>query len=300
MKPEQFARHIVHEKPAEASVKPLTIATPFYYSFHYLDEYLDSLFKLDYPKKQVTLAWAVQGNDDTYDTLKAIADNLKSLYKEIIIEKRPEITEAFSPRNQGALNVCAQRNYLKSLTKDDVLFIGHDNFVPVNTVKRLLQCQSVGGDISAGVYPFVQEMGLGFTSFFMLNNHGKPEYCTGILKHKEKLWFPKCLLNQRVSLWSIGMDCTLIKRNVLDSMDFNVDLSPEVVTDDVQYCFNAHEKGYTVMSDYGLWVKHWGFDLQLLENEEWNGWIQILCLIQPWLVDLRNAIKRMREATIMA
>jgi cellulose synthase/poly-beta-1,6-N-acetylglucosamine synthase-like glycosyltransferase len=300
LKPQQFSKGIIYTEPAEPTLKPLTIATPFYYSFHFIQEYLESLFKLDYPKKLITLAWAVQGNDETYDILNDIANQWRPLYKQIILVKRSETVDGANTRNQGALNVCDQRNYLKSLTDDDVLFIGHDNFAPSNAVKRLLQCQSVGGDISGGVYPFAQNMGLGFTSFFMLNQtkNGKKQYCTAILKHNGKLWFPQCLLNQRVRLWTVGMDCTLIKREVLNKIDFGVDLAPEIVTDDVQYCFKAHELGYTVVSDYGLWVKHWGFDLQFLCDKSWRGWIQVCCLVQPWLIDLRNSIKRMREATI--
>jgi hypothetical protein len=300
LKPQQFAKHIIHTAPDPIQLNPLTIATPFYYSFHYLEEYLESIFKLDYPKKLITLAWAVQGNDETYTILKDVADGWRHLYKNIILTKRPEIGEGVNTRNQGALNVCDQRNYLKSLTTDDVLYIGHDNFAPPNTVKRLLECQSLGGDISGGVYPFAQYMGLGFTSFFMLRNKkGKQSYCTAILKHHGKLWFPKCLLNQRVRLWTVGMDCTLICREVLNAIDFAVDLAPDIVTDDVQYCFKAHELGYTVVSDYGLWVKHWGFDLQFIIDNQWRGWVQVCCLIQPWLVDLRNSIKKMRQSTII-
>ena len=195
MKPTQFRKNIVQTQPSKVTPKPLTIATPFYYSFHFLDEYLTALMQLDYPKELLTLVFAVQGEDDTYDVLCDFREINKHRYRKIIVEKRPEVTEAPYFQRLSALNVCDQRNWLKRQTTDDILFIGHDNFVPRDTIWRLLEAQQLGGDIAAGVYPFVQSMKMGLTSFFLLKEKGKKhQHCTAVLTYKGKLWFPECLL----------------------------------------------------------------------------------------------------------
>ena len=91
------------------------------------------------------------------------------------------------------------------------------------------------------------------------------------------------------------MDATLVKREVLDAIDYTVTLG-EDITDDVEFCFNAQKKSFRVITDYGLWVKHWGMELTFLGDKVWDGWIQILCLVQPWLLDMRNALKKLRES----
>jgi len=297
LKATQFAHYVIKNQPEKPIAKPLTIATPFYYSFHFLDQYLTTLLQLDYPKKLITLVFAVQGEDDTYLALKDFQSLNKHRYREIKVEKRPELMEAPYFQRLGALNVCDQRNWLKQQTHDDVLFLGHDNFAPPNTIWRLLEAQSLGGDISGGVYPFIQSLALGLTSFFLLRKHGevKAFHCTAVLKEGGRLWFPQCLYGQRVWTWTTGMDATLIKREVLDAVDYTVTLA-EDVTDDVEFCYNAHKKGFKVVTDYGLWIKHWGIDLTFLLDKPWNGWIQLLCKVQPWLIDLRNALEKLRES----
>jgi hypothetical protein len=297
VKAKQFCKHVLPDADPTPTLKPLTIATPFHYAFHFIEQYLVSLISLDYPKELLTLVFAVQGNDDTYLTLLDFKKQWRSRYHDIIIEQRDIIDVGDGAYHINALNVCDQRNWLKNQTRDDILFIGHDNFPAPNTIKRLLQAQMLGADIAGGVYPFTQHMGLGFTSFFMLYDGKKRWHCTAILKHKDKLWFPNCLYGKRVWTWTVGMDCTLIKRVVLDKIDYKISVSKEV-TDDVEYCYHAHEQGFNVLTDYGLWVPHWGYHIEFLQDNEWQGWIQVRCWIQPWLPQMRNLIKRMRDATL--
>jgi hypothetical protein len=292
----EFCKHVVYEQPQPVKQKLLTIATPFYYSFHFLEQYLTALQKLDYPKELLTLIFAVQGADDTYDVLKDFQKRMQHRYKQIILEQRGEIFAGETTRKRNNLNICDQRNWLKSQTTDDVLFIGHDNFPPPNTIIRLLEGQSLGGDIVGGVYSFIKYGSLGFTSFFMLEDKANDKRwpTTSLVKHDDKLWFPKCLYGERVWTWTTGMDCTLIKRDVLDNIDFSVGLT-DYITDDVEFCHRAKCKSYRVLSDYGLWVPHWGFTLQFIPDSIWQGYIQVLCTVKPQLIPRRKMLDAIRN-----
>lgn len=294
--PEAYREKLVEEKPVKVELQPLAIGTPFYYSFHFLDEYIQALVKLDYPKELLSLYFPVQGEDDTYDMLQIFKDNYAGKYASINMAKRPDITEAKNYWHLLHLNVCAQRNWILEQSKpQDVLFIGHDNFCPPNTVNRLLEGKALGADIIAGVYPFLWEGGLAFTSFFKLKNG---EHDTGLHDIKKKMWFPDCLYGHRAWTYTTGMDATLVRRKVLDAIPFqcDADRGEQGWSDDVEFCYSAQQKGFTVMTDYGLFVRHWGFDVQFLPPPK-NGWIQVRATFTSMLHQRRQLIKKMRMET---
>jgi hypothetical protein len=299
-----FCQYVIKEQPKPITLKPLTIATPFYYSFHFLEQYLTALQKLDYPKELLTLCWAVQGNDDTYAILNDFKERMKHRYHDIILERRGELTEGKTGLLRANLNICDQRNWLKKQTKSDVLFIGHDNFPPPQTIKKLLEAQTLGADIAGGVYPFAKNDELGFTSFFLMNmakpKDGLHKYpVTALVAYKDKTWFPQCLYNKRCWTWTVGMDCTLIKHEVLDKIDYAITLAP-AITDDVEFCHKARLNGFYVLTDYGLWCPHWGFKTQFLTDVVWNGYIQVICLRSPELRTRRIMFDEMRRQQVLS
>jgi len=294
--PEAYREKLVQEQPVNVEPQPLAIGTPFYYSIHFLQEYFTALTKLDYPKELLHLYFPVQGEDDTYNLLCTFKEHYEDKYASIVVVKRPDITEAKNYWHLLHLNVCAQRNWIVENSNPlDVLFIGHDNFIPPNTIRRLLEGKALGGDIIAGVYPFLWEGGLGFTSFFKLKNG---EHDTGLHDINKKMWFPECLYGHRAWTFTTGMDATLVQRKVLDALPFqcNPERGQKGWSDDVEFCYAAYEKGFKIMSDYSLWVPHWGFDFQFLFPPK-KGWIQVRATFTSMLHQRRQLIKKMRMQT---
>lgn len=289
--PNDYAKYLVEEKPVKVEPQPLAICTPFYYSFHFLDEYFTALTRLNYPKDLISLCFTVQGKDDTYDILQDFQQRFKDTYHTIKLEKRPLINKGKNYMHILHLNVCAVRTWLVEHSKPlDVLFMGHDNFLPPNTILRLLEGKALGGDIVAGFYSFFQK-GLGFTSFFDTPDNKMDSALRTI---DRKIWFPECLYGRRTWNWSVGMDATFIRREVLEKVNFNIRPEKLLRSDDVEFCDQAMQLGFKVMTDYGLYVPHWGFNVQFLQPPQ-DGKLQILCSVTEPLLRRRALLKFHRE-----
>ena len=287
--PTIFKQYIVKAHPVNAPLQPLAIGTPFYYSFHFLEDYFDSLIHLDYPKNLLSLYFPVQGEDDTYQLLQDFKDTYHRHYAAIHIVQRPTTTHGVDQHQIGMTNIVAQRNWIREHAKPlDVLFIGHDNFVPPHTVKRLLDGKALGADIVGGVYAFYSR-GLGFTSFFHLQDGS---HDTALISENGALYFPECLMGKRAWTWTTGMDTTLVRREVLDTIDFTATSSEW--SDDVEYCYKAQADGFKVMTDYGLFVTHWGFKLQFLQPAV-DGKLQVLATMQDAFSQRRKLMIKLRE-----
>jgi len=291
-----FEEKVVPEREVTVEQQPLAIGTPFYYSFHFLDKYFTALTKLDYPKELISLYFPVQGEDETDEMVLMFKDQYEHKYKSITTVKRPVFTEGISRYHCMCVNVCSQRNWIVEQSKPlDLLFIGHDNFLPRDAINRLLTCKAYGADIMAGVYAFYAG-GLGLTSFFKMDD---TRYTTGVLQENGKLWVPTCLLGHKVWTATAGMDSTFVRREVLNENSFEIKatLADSGWSDDVKFCSNAIEKGFKVMTDYGMFVEHWGFKIQFLQPPV-NWKTQILCSIETATMKRRMALHRWRETTL--
>jgi GT2 family glycosyltransferase len=165
-------------------------------------------------------------------------------------------------------NVVRNRNLMTKWSKPDkVLFIDHDNFPPPFTPARLEQCHQLGADIAGGVYPFFQEDNkdksqgrIGFCAFF---TQGGKYYHASLDRAGTIGEFNADVMGRRIWVEATCMGCTLIRREVLDDVRFTVPFDSEW-TDDTRFCYDASERGYGCMSDFGLFVRHWGFDLDMV------------------------------------
>lgn len=265
---DQFYKQRIVQEPEQVPLPepyPLAICTPMYNSEQFLTTYLDSVRSLDYPKEQVSIYWTVQGDDNTEQKLQLFKDLYGSDYKKIKIKRQKMIKGGHQPHVK---NVVRNRNLMIKWSRPDkVLFIDHDNFPPPFTLGRLEQCHQLGADIAGGVYPFFQEdntdktLGrVGFCAFF---THGDKYYHASLDRPGTIGEFNGDVMGRRLWVEATCMGCTLIRREVLDDVRFTVPFDSEW-TDDTRFCYDASERGYMCMSDFGLFVRHWGFDLDLV------------------------------------
>lgn len=287
-----FKEKLVNEKPVTVKPQPIAIGTPFYYSFHFLEEYFTSLTKIDYPKHLISLYFPVQGEDATLELVENFRDIYKKEYNSITVQKRPTITKAAECKHARLTNICTQRNWILDKSKPlDLLFIGHDNFPPPNIVWRMLESKELGADIAGGFYAFYSK-GLAFTSFYRDKDS---VHHTGLVTFKGKMWFPTCMIGKRVWSFTTGMDATFIRRRVLDKIVFTILSSAK--SDDVEFCYKAQAERFKVLTDYALYVKHWGYRVEFFEDNG-KGFTQVFATMKPHMLQRRKLLDQWRDKTL--
>ncbi len=243
---------------------PIAICTPMYNSMPFINRYISALTKLDYPDEMISLYFTVQGDDDTLNYMRnTIIPWMKKnrKYKRIKLDKVKQVKGGKLPHVR---NVTHCRNLMiKWSNPDPILFIDHDNFPPPETVHRLRQTAMYGADIVGGVYVFFQskreddEGMLGFTTFFI---HDGTYYYLTLDRSGVKGLLDAKIIGSVLRCEAVSMGATYIKRHVFNKQKFYVPYGT-TMTDDTAFCLKAVEQGIKIVSDYGLFVPHWGFNV---------------------------------------
>jgi hypothetical protein len=242
-----------------------------------------SLVSLDYPKELISLYFTVQGDDGTYEALLDFKKIYSKYYRRIKIEKKKMIRGGLCPHMR---NIVWLRNLIIEWSKPyDLVFIDHDVFPPKHRHKRLIEGHLLGGDIVAGVYAFYQKRRLGFTAYFKINDM---YYHTGLGRSGDKIFFPTYILGKRFFSDAIGTGFSYISRKVLDVTKFHVPHNLKR-TEDVEFCMDAREKDFKIISDFDLVIPHWGFELSFIPHDDEK--VQILAYFSKEMVLRREEMR---------
>lgn len=244
----------------EVEQVPIAICTPMYNSTPFLEKYLNHVLLYDYPKDLLSLYFTVQGKDGTYDGLKQFEKEYGDEYRKIKIKKVKQSTGGELPHVR---NVVTCRKLLTKWSKPDLVFFNdHDNFNPPVSIKRLQQGLALGASAAAGVYVFFQRSqgekkgSVGFTSFFL--EDGKMYHFA--LQNVNHGHLPLEMFGRRIWVDCISCGCLLIKRELLDEVDWFVPYGT-AMTDDTAYFLKARSLGHRIIADFGLVVEHWGYNI---------------------------------------
>ena len=264
-------RHYVEPRRdiGELQYHDVSVCTPLYNSMPFIDEYLFHMLNYDWPRERISLLFTVQGDDGTYRYMKQFQRKHEKQYKRIKVKKVKQVKNIELPH---VYNVVRCRKLLASWSKPDeyVFFNDHDNFDPPISIKRLIIALHHGASIAGGVYVFFTrnqwepEGHIGFTAFFM--NEGMMHHYA-IDKTGFSGTLPTEMLNKYVWCDAVAMGACLVKREVLDNVDFFIPYG-STMTDDTAFCLKAREYGYKVIADFGLLVKHWGYDVTLRHRND--------------------------------
>jgi len=262
---EYIRRHYVKRvELGDLEYHNVSVCTPLYNSMEFLEEYMFHVFNYDWPREKLSLMFTVQGDDGTLAYMKKFKKKYGHLYRRFKVKK---VQQAVGTELPHVYNVVRCRKLLTQWSKPDeyVFFNDHDNFNPPICIKRLMVDIEHGADGAGGVYVFFnsnqhEPIGhIGFMAFFI--HEGKMHHyaintsgLTGTL--------PTEMFGRPIWVDAIAMGSSIIKREVLDNVDFFVPYG-STMTDDTAFCLKAREKGYKFIADFGLLVKHWGYDMSL-------------------------------------
>lgn len=253
----------------------LAIGTPFYRSVDTLEQYFTALTQLDYAKRNLSLYWTVQGHDETWNLLSAFKRAYAKHYKNITLMRSYKVDGAQNATQAKIMNISAARNIIRQRSDPhDLLFIDSDIFPPRNCIQRLLEGRQMGADIISGVYPYCLPLDIRRLGFSATIHHGDQ----GLTMQDGDIYFDAGLMGTRQWIKYCGMGLSLIRRRVLDKLMFMA--SPELIDsywgEDTYFCKRADKLGFRIMADYGLFAKHWGFDLQFL-GPPVDGKLKVAC-----------------------
>lgn len=265
--------------------EPIAVCTPMYNSMPFLDEYLTHVINYDYPKDLLSLYFTVQGKDGTYDTLKEFKAKFGDEYRKIKFKREKQVRGRNMPH---VFNLVRLRNTLIKWSKPDTVFFNdHDNFNPPVSIKRLREGLALGASIAAGPYAFFQKD--------PSEKKGKISFTTFYLKEDKKLYaltlqgglkgyFPLEMFGKRMWVDAVACGCTMMSRELLDELQFFVPHETSM-SDDTAFCLKAREMGHRIISDLGLFVQHWGFDI------EFNQVMQVNVRRHPEMVMRRDKMR---------
>ena len=164
---------------------------------------------------------------------------------EMLFSKGDNPHESGVPLNDGRLNILHNynkaRDYVLKGDWEAMLTVEYDMVVPSNAVHRLLDCDA---DIAYGLYVFRARTR--WSAYLELGaGHGKS------ISEDEEL--AKEMWGKQMEVAGVGMGCTLIKRNVLEAMQFR---GFQGAACDWYLAQDAQENGFKQVCDLGLVCGH--------------------------------------------
>ena len=196
-----------------------------------IKEYLEGVENLTY--KNFDLVLVDNSEDETY------FNKLKILGVNVIKGKYFESAKDRVVHSRNILRkYCLDNNY------DYLLSLEQDVVPPKDAIERLLKHDK---DITGGLYFYLGDDKK--TLLPMLWVHYQGEYAKRLMIHE----VPE---NELIEAITCGLGCVLIKREVLEKIEFR-HVKNEEPWDDLWFCEDAREKGFKVYVDTGVRCKHY-------------------------------------------
>jgi GT2 family glycosyltransferase len=154
--------------------------------------------------------------------------------------------------NNGRHNIAHNYNKARRLVLDngyDYLFtVEADMILPSNALSKLLeQCEDGGADVAYGLYVFKNSNT--WSAFTELHMDGG----RGITKDPDKL---RAAWGKVIPVAGVGSGCTLIKRNVLEALEFRTDETRPTLHHDWCFANDAQHAGFKQVCDLSVVCGH--------------------------------------------
>ncbi|MEM4264041.1 MAG: glycosyltransferase family 2 protein [Candidatus Woesearchaeota archaeon] len=195
-----------------------------------LDEFLDSLNKIDYPNKEILFI------DNSDDPLHAEIIRKKG-FNVVHITANDYYDKILKSRN-------AIRTYFLSKDFDYLFFIDSDTFVPADALQKLVKHDK---DIISGVV------------FTLWTFGGEPKVRPSLFSYvsdeKMKVMTSESTKPGLYEIFSCGTACMLIKRAVLVKLSFTMP-EDQKTSEDYWFCQKARQHGFKLWADTSVQCKH--------------------------------------------
>lgn len=237
------------------SLPTVTIAAPIRNREWILNQYLDHIIGLDYPKDRINIHFVLNDSTDfSREILLDFKKKYKNEYNEIHIDtynrQVPEDARSALIRNKHIYtHLSVLRNHILSNVKTDYLFsVDSDILIPSNSLQKLLSHQK--SIISGLIYN-------GY-----IENPAKPHKYTnimrfntdGVLRHINNYYTARAPLLERSKV--IEVDVTgafyLIRKDVCKIAKYGWHHQGE----DVYFCNTVKENGYKIFCDISVYADH--------------------------------------------
>ena len=151
-------------------------------------------------------------------------------------------------RHNIAHNYQKARRWVLENGYDYLFTVEADMVIPPNALTRLLDvCENQGGDVAYGLYCFKN------TSTWSAVSELDMKHFRSLRKDPAKA---KDAWGKVIDVAGVGMGCTLIKRSVLEVIDFRTDeLNPDVHNDWV-FAYDLQQEGFAQKCDLGVVCGH--------------------------------------------
>jgi len=196
-----------------------------------IKEYLEGVENLTY--KNFDLVLVDNSEDETY------FNKLKSFGANVV---KGKYFESAKDRVIDSRNIL--RKYFLDNEYDYFLSLEQDVVPPKDVIERLLKH---GKEITGGLYFYLGDDKK--TLLPMLWVHYNDDYA-------KRLMFNEIPENELIEVVTCGLGCVLIKREVLEKIEFR-HVKDEEPWDDLWFCEDARKKGFKVYVDTSVKCKHY-------------------------------------------
>lgn len=169
-------------------------------------------------------------------------------YIDLVFGKEDNIPTSINNKSDKYQNICDKHNHARSLVLnnnyDAVLFVENDMIIPEDTLDKLINADA---DVAYGLY--ISRHGWRrWLAFDSISDIAGVSFSQNINKAKER-W------GQVVNTQGVGMGCTLIKRNVLEKIEFRTH-PDNMVADDWMFALDCKQLEFTQKHDLSVICGH--------------------------------------------
>jgi Anp1. len=233
----------------------ITIAAPIRNRDYILNQYLDHIYKIRYPKHKIELLFVVNDSiDHSEEILRAFRNKYKNKYKRITIDtynrNAPVDTRSTDTRDKHIYNhLSVLKNYIMFKAKTEkLMFIDSDILVPHSVINNLLKSEKdiISGLIYNGYlvdpkrpykYPNVMKMSEHNHYKHIFNQH---------IKHAPQLKVQHLIeVDLTGAVW-------MIDKKVYKEIKFGYHPQGE----DAHFCAMAQQRGHKIWCDVGTFCTH--------------------------------------------
>lgn len=242
----------------------ITIVTLFAGRYHTLEQYLEGLDNLDYPKKSIHLLWVTNSQKRMFlDILKQELERRKSDYASVRLKIVPiaETANAFVENGTGSIEhgdtIAALYNTAyQYIMTDYFLCLEDDIYAPSHTIKRFLKAMKPP---------------VGYVTGVVFDRHKKQMFGWNVVLVQRYLdkrvivdYVPTKILHQfgvrKIGVG--GLACTMLCTSILNTLpkplfQAKTPLSIELIGCDLVLCLKLMLAGYHCLLDFDVRAHHY-------------------------------------------